>query len=542
MKQPIDLRPDHAKVVHEILARHLPAGVSVRVFGSRAKWTAKPHSDLDLALKGKEPLPRSVLGDLAEAFSESDLPFRVDVVDWHAVTPSFQAVIDRDGKPLSWPVVSLGDLIEIKHGFAFKGEYFSDEPTNDVLVTPGNFAIGGGFQLNKLKFYDGPVPDDYVLQTGDVVVTMTDLSKQADTLGYSAIVPSSRYRFLHNQRVGRVLLASNDADLTFIAWLLRTSSYRATVVGSATGSTVKHTSPGRILEYRFGLPTITEQKHIASILTALDDKIELNRRMNETLERQAQAIFRDWFVDFGPVRRKAAGETDAVAIMGGLTPDPARAAGLAALFPDGFGDDGLPVGWKRLHLSDIASQGKGSVNPQGQPETLFEHYSLPAFDKGQEPSMDAGSTIKSNKTPVHSGAVLLSKLNPETLRVWLPNDHAGAAQIASTEFLVFIPKPYVSRSLLFALFRDPDFRTLMQGMVTGTSKSHQRISPPALLAQEVIAADAGLFPAFSALVEPMLERLLESRAENKHLAETRDYLLPRLMSGTVRVARESEAA
>ena len=82
MKQPIDLRPDHAKIVHEIIARYLPAGVSVRVFGSRAKWTAKPHSDLDLALKGKEPLPRSLLGDLAEAFSESDLPFRVDVVDW----------------------------------------------------------------------------------------------------------------------------------------------------------------------------------------------------------------------------------------------------------------------------------------------------------------------------------------------------------------------------------------------------------------------------------------------------------------------------
>ena len=86
MKQPIDLRPDHAKIVHEIIARNLPAGVSVRVFGSRAKWTAKPHSDLDLALKGKQPLPRSVLGDLAEAFSESDLPFRVDIVDWHAVT------------------------------------------------------------------------------------------------------------------------------------------------------------------------------------------------------------------------------------------------------------------------------------------------------------------------------------------------------------------------------------------------------------------------------------------------------------------------
>jgi type I restriction enzyme S subunit len=113
MKQPIDLRPDHASIVHDIIARHLPGGVSVRVFGSRAKWSAKPHSDLDLALKGKGPLPRAVLGDLAEAFSESDLPFRVDVVDWHSVAPSFQAVIDRDGFPLT---VQLGQVATLLSG------------------------------------------------------------------------------------------------------------------------------------------------------------------------------------------------------------------------------------------------------------------------------------------------------------------------------------------------------------------------------------------------------------------------------------------
>ena len=72
---------------------------------------------------------------------------------------------------------TLGSYIHVKHGFAFKGEYFTDEATPDVLVTPGNFAIGGGFQGNKLKYYAGPVPDDYLLQAGDLVVTMTDLSK-----------------------------------------------------------------------------------------------------------------------------------------------------------------------------------------------------------------------------------------------------------------------------------------------------------------------------------------------------------------------------
>ncbi len=541
MKQPIDLRPDHAKIVHEIIARHLPAGVSVRVFGSRAKWTAKPHSDLDLALKGKEPLPRSVLGDLAEAFSESDLPFRVDVVDWHTVAPSFQAVIDRDAIKLPWPKEHFASLLA--------------EPVRNGIYKPKEFhgrgckIVNMGELFANSRMFDVPMKrveltpkeqERFLLKSGDLLFARRSLT--AEGAGKCSIVLEVNEPTTFESSIIRARPDPAKANPLYLYYFFSSqlgyqaldSIRRQVAVAGITGTDLAN----------LPIPTPPEsiQTKIADTLSFFDRKIELNRRMNETLEGMAQAIFRDWFVDFGPVRRKAAGETDAVAIMGGLIPDTARAAQLAALFPDAFGDDGLPVGWQRLHLSDIASQGKGSINPQSQPETVFEHYSLPAFDKGQEPSMDAGSTIKSNKTPVPLGSILLSKLNPETLRVWLPNDHAGAVQIASTEFLVFIPKPDASRSLLFALFRDPDFRTLMQGMVTGTSKSHQRISPPALLAQEVIAADVGLFPAFSALVEPMLERLLASRAENKSLAETRDYLLPRLMSGTVRVARESEAA
>jgi len=74
-----------------------------------------------------------------------------------------------------WPDARLEDFITVKHGFAFKGEHFTDQSTVHQLVTPGNFAIGGGFQLGKPKFHSGPVPPDYVLNRGDVVVTMTDL-------------------------------------------------------------------------------------------------------------------------------------------------------------------------------------------------------------------------------------------------------------------------------------------------------------------------------------------------------------------------------
>ncbi|WP_019217200.1 restriction endonuclease subunit S [Legionella tunisiensis] len=155
----------------------------------------------------------------------------------------------------------LGDLITIKHGFAFKGEYFSEKPTHYQLVTPGNFALGGGFQLGKGKFYSGPIPEDYILQTNDLIVTMTDLSKQADTLGFAAKVPKTEgTTWLHNQRIGLVQVKKDSKLLPeYLYYLMRSDRYRQNIVASATGSTVKHTSPGRIYAYKFNLPSMDEQ-------------------------------------------------------------------------------------------------------------------------------------------------------------------------------------------------------------------------------------------------------------------------------------------
>ncbi|MBK8238802.1 MAG: restriction endonuclease subunit S [Deltaproteobacteria bacterium] len=205
--------------------------------------------------------------------------------------------------------IRIGDVARIKHGFAFDGQFFFDEPSRDVLVTPGNFAIGGGFKLDKPKFYRGPVEDEYVLAPGDVVVTMTDLSKSCDTLGFSALIPPVEgCRFLHNQRIGRVEVSRRDLiDERYLYWLMRGPEYRAEILAGATGTTVRHTAPGRIESFRFTAPPLTQQRAIAHILGTLDDKIELNRRMNETLEAMARALFKSWFVDFDPVRAKAEG-------------------------------------------------------------------------------------------------------------------------------------------------------------------------------------------------------------------------------------------
>src|SRR5260370_22404670 len=109
-----------------------------------------------------------------------------------------------------WGQAALDDLVQIKHGFAFQSEHFHDEPPGDILLTPGNFAIGGGFKADKFKYYRGPIPPEFVLHEGDLLVTMTDLSKASDTLGFPAVVPPplGTARFLHNQRLGRGLVQS----------------------------------------------------------------------------------------------------------------------------------------------------------------------------------------------------------------------------------------------------------------------------------------------------------------------------------------------
>ena len=190
---------------------------------------------------------------------------------------------------MKWKEYSLDELINIKHGYAFKGEFFSEEPTDDILLTPGNFAIGGGFKAQKLKYYNGDFPVDYILDENDVIVTMTDLSKEADTLGFSAKVPAwYGKRFLHNQRIGLVKLKTDDFDKDYLYWLMRTFSYQRFVANGATGATVKHTSPTKICQYKFTAPDDkTTQRKIASILSAYDDLIENNLKRIKLLEEKA---------------------------------------------------------------------------------------------------------------------------------------------------------------------------------------------------------------------------------------------------------------
>jgi len=274
------------------------------------------------------------------------------------------------------------------------------------------------------------------------------------------------------------------------------------------------------------LPPSAEQEVIAYILGTLDDKIELNRKTNETLEAMARALFKSWFVDFDPVRAKAEGRPTGL-------PDE-----ISDLFPDSFEDSELgeiPSGWQIAELGSFVAIKKESVDPSAFPAEVFDHYSIPAFDSGQLPSREPGSSIKSLKFLVGDEHLLISKLNPSIPRIWIPFSGGERRGICSTEFLACEASSDYGRSFVYCLASSDLTIEAMSGLAGGTSNSHQRIRPGDFLGLRFCVGDRAIRSLFNESVGSALRKGLELRQQSKCHASIRDVLLPKLISGELRI-------
>ena len=425
-----------------------------------------------------------------------------------------------------WQMDSLEDLIDVKHGFAFKGDFIYDEPIGDVLLTPGNIAIGGGFKGDKFKFYDGNIPDEFVLQEDDLLVTMTDLSKQADTLGYPAFVPArpDRRRYLHNQRLGKVLIKSpNVVVARFLYYLMCSAEYRHEILASATGTTVKHTSPERIKRFRFRRPPLPEQHAIAHILGTLDDKIELNRRMNETLEAMAQAIFKSWFVDFNPVLAKAEGH------------DTVLPKEIADLFPAQFEDSELgeiPKGWKVGTLADLASLNPETWSNETRPE-IINYIDLSNTKWGR---IDVITAYQKQDAPSRAQRILRPR---DTIVGTVRPGNGSYAFIfengltGSTGFAVLRPlRPEYAEFVYLSATAAENIEALSH---LADGAAYPAVRPEVVAATQSVLPSGDVLERFSNVTSPLLSKIAENERESHTLAALRDTLLPKLLSGELRV-------
>ena len=294
----LDLRPDHWAIVLDILRQHVPDR-KVLAFGSRATWTAKDYSDLDLAILGDEPLSLDAISAMAEGFGESNLPFKVDLVDWATVDETFRDVIRRNGVEVQlsantietawrlsltsgnacvldeWRESTWGEEISLEYGKALKGY---DTSTGPFRVFGSNGPIGWS---------------DETLAPGPGVI----LGRKG---AYRGVAYTPNPFFVID--TAYYVVSKSQHDMRWLFYAIK--YYKLGEIDD--GSPIPSTTRAAVYLRELTVPPFPEQHAIAHILGILDDKIELNRRMNETLETMARALFKSWFVDFDPVRAKMA--------------------------------------------------------------------------------------------------------------------------------------------------------------------------------------------------------------------------------------------
>jgi type I restriction enzyme S subunit len=425
-----------------------------------------------------------------------------------------------------WDLTTLGQEIDLLTGYPFASKDYTESEYGIRLLRGANIGQGKLKWENAKRWPADKVEglEPYYLACDDVVLAMDRPWIEAG-LKYASISKHDLPCLLV-QRVAR-LRGRENLDTRFLRYLIGSARFTNHVLAVQTGTAVPHISGKQIKEFAFDRPPLPEQRAIAEILGSLDDKIELNRRMNATLEGIARAIFTSWFVDFDPVHAKARGETPA-----GMD------AATAALFPDVFVESELgpiPAGWEVVKMKALVSLDHNRLTPQDYAEETFDYFSIPAYKEDGMPELEVGAEIRSSKYLVPEGCVLLSRLNPRFPRVWLPFLEGNYRATCSTEFLVVMPKAGMIREYLYTLFNMDNFRHRFENLVTGTSGSHQRVKQRSFLNMRVVKPPTSVVDAFTDLARPIYEKIAQNQFESQTLAELRDTLLPKLISGELRV-------
>ena len=537
MTSPVDIRPDHLAIVQGILLRHLPAGVKVWVFGSRANWTTKDSSDLDLALECESKLSHKVLGALKDAFEDSALPYTVDVVDLNRIGDSFRQIVESQKVPLSvdgygnghtllngWrelpfsEAVQINAMVRLERGVVYP---FVDMAAVNTDSRSARSATEREFKGSGSRF-----------QSGDTLMArITPCLENGKIARYQAIGDEQQAHGSTEFIVIRGRSGVTDNDFTY--YLTQWEEVRNYAIGQMTGTSGRQRVPVDCLHHlEIPLPPLPEQRAIAHILGTLDDKIELNRRLNETLEAMARALFKSWFVDFEPVRAKMEGRWRPGESLPGLP------AEHYDLFPDRLVDSELgeiPVGWGMKALGEVMKLNPPEPMKRGTLAPYLDMAALPT--SGSSPDYPLLREYKSG-TRFRNDDTLLARITPcleNGKTAFVQSLATGTVGWGSTEFIVMRAIPPVPPEYTYLLARDDGFREHAIQSMTGTS-GRQRVQVDALAPYPLPGPPAEVWTEFSTLISPIFARIEFNRQESLALAAQRDTLLPGLVSGEVGVA------
>ena len=531
----IDLNPKHLETIQHILAVHIPE-CEVRAFGSRVKWTAKDYSDLDLAVVGSEPLPLRQLRQLTEAFEESYLPIQVDVVVWQSLSDGFRKVIAekyeviQEAKPTrasvqSGKIYSKRDARNAwqKRSFGKCASLVREVVSpSDLDNTPyiGLEHIGG----HALSLLGHGV-------ASDVTSTKTRF-KQGDILFgklrcYFRKVVRAPFDGICSTDIW-VTRATEGVDQGFLFYCMASQSFVDFADSGSEGTRMPRTQWGWVSKYEIPLPSLSEQRQIAHILSSLDDKIELNRQMNETLEAMARAIFKSWFVNFDPVRAKMEGRNPV-----GLDGD------TAALFPSTFQDSPLgkiPEGWdvdqvkNRVSRIQYGFTQSASEKPVGPKFLRITDIANKRLDWASVPFCHI-TEKNHDKYRLQEGDIFVARTGATTganIYIIDPPDAVFASYLVRIQF-----HDLSMARLVGEFMASPAYDDYVVGCIGGSAQPNA--SAQLLSAVEFVFPPPKIAKQFYNKVYLLDKKRAANDRQSHTLLQIRDALLPKLLSGEIRV-------
>ena len=395
-----------------------------------------------------------------------------------------------------WIQHNLGELIEVQNGYAFKSNDFDD--FNGTPVIKIKNIASGELRMDDVQYFPHSIEglERFIICKNDILIALTGshVHQPSSIVGKVARYTKDKVSLL-NQRVGKI--TSLDGGITnedFIYWFFKQWEVTVELALNAGGSANQANISGNLIkQLQLELPPLPEQKAIASVLSSLDDKIDLLHRQNRTLEALPETLFRQWFVEEAQ-------------------------------------DD-----WEEMPLSSIAEHKKINIRPDQNPEVLYNHYSIPAFDNGKHPVKELGSEIKSNKYQVIANSILISKLNPRFPRVWAIGNLLDYNSICSTEFQVIFPLKAEYFSFIYFFLISKPVADELTGAAGGTSGSHQRVKPEDIFNLKFQMPAKQKIDDFNSIISENWKRITNNMLQIRTLEKLRDTLLPKLMSGEVRV-------
>ncbi len=391
----------------------------------------------------------------------------------------------------------LGELADVTKlaGFEFT-KYIKYNNYGEIIALRALNLRHGELDLTDIKRIDRSVSEllpRSKLYINDILLTYT-----GNGYGDCAIIEENdKYHLAPN--ICKIAPNVEKVVPYYLYSYIRTNEFYKIMSSHMTGSSQPTIPMKTIRVLPIPLPPIVVQEKIAEVAYCINEKIRKNNAINKNLIQQSQALYSTWFEQFLPF------------------------------------DGTMPSDWRIGTLGDIATIKTNSFNPQKNPGVMLEHYSIPAYDEQHFPLFESSDNVKSNKYILTDNSILVSKLNPDTKRIWRPMCLTDQA-VCSTEFIVFEANNSAYRDFLFSIIDSQIFSDWMCAHTTGSTNSRQRTTPSTTLEFKVNVAPDDVIDEFCASVTPMYDLISQNLLENQRLASLRDSLLPKLMSGEIDVS------